>query len=216
MALDKTEIDYFIVFDTTCVTNITDLNNDLTSHSHEEADTLIVLHCLNVAKRDPFREVYVLCSDTDVLLLLMNYYEELCAKTVFKGNNSRDIDIGKAFEGLGQDKVKSLLGFHAFSGCDQTSKFSGYGKSSYWKTFMSSPSSVITAFQRLGDDFDVYKDDSTFYGIERFVLDLYQPFRPKNVDSRSSLPVVYVLEEATRIGQVASDESSIKAKSVNS
>ena len=187
LALDETEINYVIVYDTTCETNIPNLDRSKLSHSHEEADTLLVLHCLDVAKRNPFQETYVLCSDTDVLLLLLSYYEELCAKTVFKGNDSRDIDIGKAFESLGPDKVKALLGFHAFSGCDQTGKFAGYGKPSYWTTLMSSPSSVIKAFERLGDDFFVYEDDSTLHEIERFVLDLYQPRRPNNVDSLSAL-----------------------------
>ena len=41
-------------------------------------------------------------------------------------NNLREIDIGAAYEALDPKHSSAILGFHAFTGCDQTGKF--YGK----------------------------------------------------------------------------------------
>ena len=46
--------DYAVVLDKTALTNIADLDNNLRNYNHEEADTGIALHALDVSKRDPF------------------------------------------------------------------------------------------------------------------------------------------------------------------
>ena len=46
--------DYVVVINKTVLTNIADLDNNLRNYNHEEADTGIVLHALDVSKRDPF------------------------------------------------------------------------------------------------------------------------------------------------------------------
>ena len=43
------------------------------SHEHEEADMLLILHALDVAKDNPFKECIVLPRDTYVFLLLIYY-----------------------------------------------------------------------------------------------------------------------------------------------
>ena len=48
-----------------------DFDYGLQEHNHEEVNTLIFLHCFQIAKVDPFREVAIVCSDTDVLLILL-------------------------------------------------------------------------------------------------------------------------------------------------
>ena len=55
-----------------------------------------------------------------------------------------------AFENLGDDICKALLGFHAFSGCDQTGEFYDSSKLTYWKKLMTSPGDVLDAFKHLG------------------------------------------------------------------
>ena len=64
-----------IAFERTCVTNILDLDSDLKEYGQKEADTGIVLHAIDVCKRDPFTEFTISCSDTDVLLILLNYFD---------------------------------------------------------------------------------------------------------------------------------------------
>ena len=61
-------------------------------HLHEEADTLTVLQSIDVAKSKPFCQLYVACSDqTDVLLLLLYFYPQICNNTIFRAI-TREID----------------------------------------------------------------------------------------------------------------------------
>ena len=106
---EKLRNEYVVVYDTVCKSNEI-LSSDLYKHDHEEADTLLILYGIDVAKNGPF-----VCSpDTDVFLLLISFYKSLC--TLFrigKGNNNLDIDTGPAYEALGEEKVSVLIGFHS-------------------------------------------------------------------------------------------------------
>ena len=51
--------------------------DDLINHDHEEADTLLILHAINIAKEDPFTECVIYSPDTDVFLLLVHYAQDL-------------------------------------------------------------------------------------------------------------------------------------------
>ena len=111
--------------------------------------------------------------DTDVFLLLIHYYNELPTRTKFitgKVNARRSIDIGKAFEALRSEKRAALLGFHAFTGCDQTSKFNGNSKLTCWKVFNDSQSDIISAFKDLGSEISI---DSAVAPFKRFVMKLF-------------------------------------------
>ena len=57
------EKDYVIVYGKSCLTNLPDLDQELrTNYTHEEADTGIVLHALDVSKRDQCGELVISCS----------------------------------------------------------------------------------------------------------------------------------------------------------
>ena len=89
-----------VTFDNASVTNIVNSEVDLERHDHEEADTLLILHATEIAKRIPFSECVIYSPDTDVFLLLIYYYESLPMVTKFwtgKSENLRYIDIGKCF-----------------------------------------------------------------------------------------------------------------------
>ena len=58
----------------------------------------------------------------------------------------REIDIDVTYEVLGEQRCKALLGFHSFTGRDQTAKFYGKWKLDCWKTFFHSPPEVLEAF----------------------------------------------------------------------
>ena len=47
---------YVVTYDLVSETNIHDLAPDIRVHDHEEADTLLILHCYDVARHDPFAE----------------------------------------------------------------------------------------------------------------------------------------------------------------
>ena len=57
-----------------CLTNVRDFDYGLQGRNHEETDTFIILHCFQIAKIDPFREIVIVCPETDVLLMLLYHY----------------------------------------------------------------------------------------------------------------------------------------------
>ena len=64
---------YVVTHDLTSESNIVNYADDMKSHDHEEADTLLILQAINIAKTDPFTECVVYSPDTDVFLLLVHY-----------------------------------------------------------------------------------------------------------------------------------------------
>ena len=168
------EIPYAVSFQNTTISNIPESNKEeLNNHNHEEADTLMILHAIDVASCNPFRKVIVCSLDTDVFLLLIHHYESLSAETHFLtgfGDRKRIISVGDAFNSLPKHR-QSLLGFHAFTSCDTTSKFAGKTKLTCWRTLMKADQSVIRAFEKLGDEEIMWEEVST--GLEWFVCSLF-------------------------------------------
>ena len=74
----------------------------------------IVLHSLDVTKRNPFSGLAVCCCDTDVLLLLLYCFDKLCSGTIFRTTN-RDIRLRTLQNHFGPELCTSLLGFHALT-----------------------------------------------------------------------------------------------------
>ena len=84
---------------------------------------------------------------------------------------------------MSKNICKVLLGFHSFTGCDQTGTFYGYSKLTCWKVFMSSNEAVQNTFQNLGDflTLDVYNT------MEQYVPQLYDGERPSAISSLAEL-----------------------------
>ena len=125
--------------------NIVDFPDELKFHSHEEADTLIVLQSIDVAKSNPFCQLYVACSDTDVLLLLLYFYLQICYNTIFH-TITGEVDVGCAYSALRNEKSKALLAAYAFNGCDLTRRISGFSKTTCFDRFLKSNSIVHEVF----------------------------------------------------------------------
>ena len=66
------------------------------------------------------------------------------------GGKRRSIPLGLLYEAVGEELVKALPGFHAFSGCDHTGAIGGKSKVSCWNTIKKAEQSVIDAFSSLG------------------------------------------------------------------
>ena len=166
-----------------------DFDYGLQGHSHKEADTLIILHCFLIAKIDPFGEVVIVCSDTDVLLMLLYHYQTLCTQTIMRvgrGDHKGDINIGKSFEALGDAKSQALVGFHAFTGCDQTGKFNDQAIQLCWNIFIASPKKIINAFMLLENSIK-HPMEECIDCIIMFVLNLYCKNHPTDIDNLSKL-----------------------------
>ncbi|XP_044174163.1 uncharacterized protein LOC122957784 [Acropora millepora] len=137
------------------------------SLDHEEADTRIVLHARDAAVRG-YRQVNVLCRDTNVLVLLLAHRQDLCQEIwMFSGTSrtKRYIPVHKI--SLPEEKRKSLLAFHTITGCDTTSQFAGIGKQSALKIFDSSSKLI----EHLGEHCP--PEETVLADAEAFVCQLY-------------------------------------------
>ena len=70
---------------------------------------------------------------------------------------------------LSEEKRKSLLAFHAITGCDTTSQFYGVGKASAWKVFEDAPGLL----EHIGEESQISTD--VLAKAEAFVCKLYNP-----------------------------------------
>ena len=135
--VQQLKVDYIVIHHKYLIKNILDLDPSVRNYSHEEADTGIVLTTQDVSKRDPFTDLVISCTDTDVLLILIHYYEQLTSSIIFK-TTVHSYFVGEIYERLPPSIRIAPLGFHVYTGCDQTGKYSGFGKPSCWTMLMNS------------------------------------------------------------------------------
>ena len=63
---------------------------EMMTHDHEEADTLLLLHAADISARNSFTELRIYFPDTNVFLLTVQKYPILCANTVsMTGSDNR-------------------------------------------------------------------------------------------------------------------------------
>ena len=104
------------------------------------------------------------CCDTDVLQLLLYYFDELCSSTIFC-TIICDIRLH-----LGPELCTSLLDFHTLTGCNQTGKFARFTEKTCWKALVDASPDVSSAFRSVGQ---CEISDEIKAGLEESVLDLY-------------------------------------------
>ena len=152
--------------------------------SHEEADTRMLLHA-----KYANGPVVIHADDTDVFILLLGHCNVLANMhmKIGKGSQSRIIDINKVKAAIAsklhakiscQEFCRSLIGMHAFTGCDSVSALAGKGKSRALKLLMAN-SDYVAAFSNLGNTWLVSAD--LLSKLEEFVCSLYGK-RLQNVD----------------------------------
>ena len=82
------------------------------------------------------KAVIITAEDTDVLVLCLAFHKIIpCPIYRKRGTQNRTwfIDISKLGKALGEGICDSLIGLHAFTGCDTVSAFAGHGKLSALK-----------------------------------------------------------------------------------
>lgn len=93
--------------------------------NQEEADTKIILHAADTILDGPM-EIQVHSSDTDVIVLALRWYPELCANVSFvteKGHNRRAVKLKPIAQALGEARTAALPALCALSGVDNTRCF---------------------------------------------------------------------------------------------
>ena len=132
--------------------------------NHEEADTRLILHSCEAAS-EGYERLVLRCSDTDVLVLLLYFMPTRVAEVWMVSGASTQpkcYPVHTLSNQLSQSVRENLLSFHALTGCDTVSSFSGYGKKKCWKIFQKQPDSVSSI--RRNGELDL---------IEQFVCRLY-------------------------------------------
>ena len=143
--------------------------------TQEEADTRMLLHALDASQRGA-TSICIQSPDTDVLVLALWCYKDLCPATsmlVGTGGLRRTIDLGPIYDALGSQKASALPGFHALSGCDQTGTFCGKSKISCRNTLQKADGDMVRAFGNLGNTPCIQEYDVS--ELERYVCQLYVP-----------------------------------------
>ena len=161
----------FMVTSGTKTTGNTEVPESLRTHSHEEADTLLILHALTV---DKDAEVTIDSPDTDIFLLLIHKCHELPPATRFitgKGKFRRSIAVKPVHDKLGEKCASAILGFHAFTGSDMSGRFAGRSKDWCFKVFLTCDSKIWEALESLGQ---ADPSQQVYSQLERFVCLLYK------------------------------------------
>ena len=135
----------------------------------EEADTRIVLHARDATLRGS-QQINVLSCDTDVFLLLTAHKPWLCdVLWMFSGTARKKCYVPIHKIHVTKEIRESLLAFHALTGCDTTSQFSGIGKKSAWTVFVKHHDLL----KYLGEE--SIANDKVLSNAETFVCHLYNP-----------------------------------------
>ena len=88
--------------------------------NQEEADTKIILHALD-ATTNRATEIKIHLPDTDVFILALRQFPQLCQNTLFvtgKGDDHHEIQLKPIVDALGPIKTVALPAFHALSEAD--------------------------------------------------------------------------------------------------
>ena len=152
------------------------------SHTQEEADTPMI-RLVNIIL-ESCASLYILVSspDTDVFVLLLS--SALTAHHPQRGNQIffrtgvkekyRDLKMEHFISKLIESHVRGMIGFHAFTGCDQIRKYNGISKARLVKMYLSSTTDEVNCFEMLGqDNLLSHYMDTLNDGLSKFLTKAY-------------------------------------------
>eukprot|EP00745_Piridium_sociabile_P027749 TRINITY_DN44663_c0_g1_i3.p1 TRINITY_DN44663_c0_g1~~TRINITY_DN44663_c0_g1_i3.p1 ORF type:complete len:1606 (-),score=395.32 TRINITY_DN44663_c0_g1_i3:590-5317(-) len=140
--------------------------------TQEEADTRLLLHALHAA-RSGSKAVVITAEDTDVMVICLGLHKDIPCQIYQKRgtqNRTRFVDITKLGKALGDSICNSLIGLHAFTGCDSVSAFAGRGKLGALK-LLKKDISFQETFYQLGQSWDV--SEELFERVQQFTCQMY-------------------------------------------
>lgn len=97
---------------------------------HEEADTRLILHVADAARRG-YTKVMIRTVDTDIVIIAVAAFQHIFGV----GKHLRYLSVHDISCSMGQEKSQALLAFHSFTGSDQTSFFARKGKKTAWEAW---------------------------------------------------------------------------------
>lgn len=142
--------------------------------SQEEADTRLLLHALHAAESG-YKSVIISAEDTDVMVLSLGMCDKIPSHMFQKcgtKNRTRFLDITTLSHTLGGSMCDSLIGMHAFTGCDTISAFAGRGKLTTLNQ-VKKDKTYQNAFQELGRYWEVSPE--LFEKLQEITCHMYLP-----------------------------------------
>lgn len=156
-----------------CLSNRLDFSH--LNSNQEEADTRIILHAIDATNRNA-THISILCSDTDVLVLALYHFNQLCHNTYLvmgTGSKRRPVYLAQICRSLPSKIIQGLPAFHALTGCDFTGTFFGKSKQSCWKIYLKCSDAILQSFANFGTTYNIFTED--FANLEDFVCKIYAP-----------------------------------------
>ena len=106
-----------------------------------------------------------MCKDTDVLLLLLYHLGRIDVEVWMVSGTAKQRKCDPVHviaSKLDDDVLNNIFGFHAITGCDTTSSYSGISKNTCWKQYLK----TLRLLRSVGRG--INKDE-----IEEFICNLY-------------------------------------------
>ena len=108
--------------------------SDLAPCTHEEANTKIILHLEDAARKE-YKTVLIRTVDTGVVVLAIAAVDHPDISELWITFDTGNFAIHEMAKVLGLQHCLALPMFHAFTGCDTVSSFGGRGKKTAWETW---------------------------------------------------------------------------------
>jgi len=154
----------------------TSSNEDLLfqDNNHEEADTLLIYHAVLASHRNlPDAQMVFFSPDTDVLVLVIANYDLMLKNTSISMASGVYMGIDPIWRAIGAERAKALPAFHAFTGADNTGRFSRIGKATWLQPYMKADRDVIASLQMLSTEAEV--TETMLANLASFVCAAYSP-----------------------------------------
>lgn len=144
--------------------------------TQEEADSRMALHVQDATSRG-LKKIMIRTNDTDVVVLAVSLFHAISIDELWvafgAGKSFRYLPVHNISTKLGQSKAKVLPLFHALTGCDTVSFFSGRGKKTAWDIWNVFPE-LTNTLDNLNKSSVTVEDVKSVMGvIERFIVLLY-------------------------------------------
>ena len=150
-------------------------NKDLLfqDNNHKEANTLLIYQTVLASQRNPpDAQMVFFFPDTDVLVLVIANYDLMLKNTTIS-MASGVMRIEPIWRAIEVERAKALPAFHAFTGADNTGRFSRISKAVWLQVYMKPDRDVISSLQMLSTEVEV--TENMLATLASFVCTVYSP-----------------------------------------
>ena len=164
--------------------------------NHKEADTRIFIHVKH-ASENGMKKILVRTVDTDVVVLAIALERKLELDELWVafgiGKHMRYLPIHKIASSLTEQQCEGLPFFHALTGCDTVSFFSGKGKKTVFQAWKCYPKATVIFRTLLPQSM---LPEEQFKVLQRFVVIMYSRTAPTRMSTRHDSPCYLNAPEA--------------------